>query len=98
MRTWGNIDSNFLDPIVHLENDVLLVRPFMASIHLRYTTSTIEALCEQKLLPHVWDGERYLVFIDSREVGNGGKFSLPKSTNEHQLVATWKDRSALLRK
>ena len=93
MNTWKNVVSRFLDPIIELEKDVLLVHPFMAANHLRYTSSTVEALCEQKLLPYVWDGDQYLVFVDFREVGNGGKFSLPNFTSEHPLVATWKDRS-----
>jgi hypothetical protein len=82
--------SPFFDPIIKFSNGTFLVRPYSYGNAFNIDASQVKEMCRKGLLPHLYDGETYLILIDERDKGEGGRFTQPRSKYAPPLFPRWR--------
>ena len=82
--------SDFIDPLFTLPNGVSLVRPYSAAKIVGSHSSNIKQSCFERRMPHIWDGETYLIFVDQRYEGEGGRFVPQRRVHGHLRFPDWR--------
>lgn len=92
MRKFNRARSNFFDPIAKWSDGVFLVRPYAYANAFGLDSNQVRQMCKDGFLPHLYDGDTYLILIDSRDFGDGGQFTQPRSAHSHPLFPRWKGK------
>lgn len=92
MRRFKRARSHFFDPIIKFSNGTFLVRPYSYGSAFNIDASQVKEMCRQGLLPHLYDGDTYLILIDERTQGDGGQFTQPRSKYAPPLFPRWKGK------
>lgn len=92
MRRFKRARSHFFDPIVKFSNGTFLVRPYSYGNAFNIDASQVKEMCRKGLLPHLYDGDTYLILIDERTQGDGGQFTQPRSKYASPLFPRWKGK------
>lgn len=92
MRRFKRARSQFFDPIVKFSNGTFLVRPYSYGNAFNIDASQVKEMCKKGLLPHLYDGDTYLILIDERTQGDGGQFTQPRSKYAPPLFPRWKGK------
>ena len=77
MSKFRRARSPFFDPIIKFSNGTFLVRPYSYGNAFNIDASQVKEMCRNGLLPHLRDDETYLILIDERDQGKGGRFTQP---------------------
>ena len=91
MRRFKRAHSRFFDPIIKFSNGTYLVRPYSYGNTFNIDASQVKEMCRKGLLPHLYDGETYLILIDERTQGDGGQFTQPRKYAP-PLFPRWKGK------
>jgi hypothetical protein len=78
MYKFKRAQSPFFDPIIKLSNGTFLVRPYSYANAFNIAACQVKEMCRNGLLPHFFDGDTYLILIDERDQGDGGRFTQPR--------------------
>ena len=92
MYKFNRAQSPFFDPIIKLSNGTFLVRPYSYGNTFNIDASRVKEMCRKGLLPHLYDGETYLILIDERDQGDGGGFTQPRSKDGPPLFPRWRGK------
>jgi hypothetical protein len=84
--------SKFFDPIIKFSDGTFLVRPYSYGNAFNIDASRVKEMCKSGELPHLFDGETYLILIDERTQGDGGRFTQPRSMYAPPLFPRWKGK------
>ena len=92
MSKFRRARSPFFDPIIKLSNGTFLVRPYSYGKAFNIDASQVKEMCRNGLLPHLRDDETYLILIDERDQGDGGRFTQPRYKNASPLFPRWRGK------
>ena len=90
MRKFHRTKSEFWNPILQCSNDFFFVRPYAYAKAFNKESSEIRKMCEEGKLPCIPDGYTYLILIDNRKSGEGGKFTCSRSPENGPIFPFWK--------
>ena len=90
MRKFHRTKSKFWDPILQCSDDFFFVRPYAYAKAFNKEASEIRKMCEEGKLPCITDGYTYLILIDNRKFGEGGKFTPPRSPEYGPIFPSWR--------
>lgn len=90
MRKFIRSRSKFFDGIIQWHKGVSLARPYAYAQAFGGEASQIKKMCKEGKLPHLFDGETYLIVVDNREFGEGGKFVSPSFPSNGPGFPLWK--------
>ena len=92
MRKFNRARSSFFDPIAKWSEGVFLVRPYAYANAFGLESTQVRQMCKDGYLPHLYDGDTYLILIDNRDFGDGGQFTRPRSVHSYPLFPRWKGK------
>ena len=90
MRKYIRARSKFFDGIINWPDGILLLRPYAYAEAFGLESSRVKMMCKEGMLPHLFDGETYLILIDNRKFGEGGKFTPPRSPEYGPIFPSWR--------
>jgi hypothetical protein len=90
MRKFIRARSKFFDGIIDWPDGILLLRPYAYAEAFGFESSRVKRMCREGELPHLFDGETYLIVIDTRKFGEGGKFAVSFSPDRPPTFPLWK--------
>jgi hypothetical protein len=90
MRKYIRARSKFFDGIINWPDGILLLRPYAYAEAFGLESSRVKIMCKEGMLPHLFDGETYLILIDNRKFGEGGKFTFPRSPGHGPIFPLWR--------
>lgn len=92
MPKFNKAQSNFFDPLISLSDGTFLVRPYSYGKVFGIEADQVREMCKNGLLPHLYDGDTYLILIDEREHGKGGRFTAPRSKFSPPVFPRWRGK------
>lgn len=90
MRKPRKAQSRFFDPIANWPEGIMLVRPYAYAEMVGIHASQVKEMCKRRELPHLFDGDTYLIPIDTRLSGRGGRFTPSRRHLNASLFPRWK--------
>ena len=90
MRKYIRARSKFFDGIINWPDGILLLRPYAYAEAFGLESSRVKIMCKEGMLPHLFDGETYLIVVDTRKFGEAGKFAGSSWADNRPLFPLWR--------